>query len=581
MMFGERDSERNEGYFQDRLNEEQLLDEMKSNKRSFLWISIKNSLSYENVMEKLNMLIVKLDEPIYEKTDNTGEKLRKIRNIYDLILMYYSDLVDTCDDYLRTHSGIRWTSSGEERRSLIFEIREQAIYERRCLCLLGWKKVQEMYGYLSGITFKEILKDLRTEVIDITDRNDIENFGGNTSSGASIGDGEDKRFFKPKEVVYGLPKNENLIDFFKYKCLIKNSKEIKAFEYVLSNEGLLNLDFLKDRDMIRNNFEITLDNVKDIFSRFNVQYSTDEEGDIIINGFKLTPESLYRLSCIIRKYYRIIFLNDLAVRVVGIPSGARIDIRNVATSRLFRALGSPDIVVESHLAVLRKEGVPDKEGIIMAKATGKSSQQLSKDLRFFTEQSVMGQGIYQIRLSKDVQRKFANLQLGDYIAGQTDRHRENYFVDYKILDMGTGAGAVEFYITSIQGIDNDMSFGVLDGQDVLSRVGCLPRFLGKLGALSLPFIDRGIADRLQELSDPSIEYIFADLLSSKEMEALKDRFYYLQTAISCLYNETHKLDSDGWNQTSLDATLASDNYLSRFIKYVRKFIGSDVPIVSD
>ena len=588
-MFGERDRERNEGYFQDRLNEEQLLDEMKSNKRSFLWISIKNSLSYENVMEKLNMLIVKLDEPIYEKTDNTGEKLRKIRNIYDVILMRYSYLVDTCDDYLRTHSGIRWTSSGEERRSLIFEIREQAIYERRCLCLLGWKKVQEMYGYLSGITFKEILKDLRTEVIDITDRNDIENFGGNTSSGVSIGYDEDKRFFKPKEVVYELSKDENLrdffidffTDFFEYKCLIKNSEEIKAFEYVLSNEGLLNLNFLKDRDMIRNNFEITLDNVEDIFSRFNVQYSTDEEGDIIINGFKLTPESLYRLSCIIREYYRIIFLNDLAVRVAGIPSGARIDIRNVATSRLFRALGSPDIVVESHLAVLRKEGVPDKEGIIMAKATGKSSQQLSKDLRFFAEQAFNGQGIYQIRLSKDVQRKFANLQLGDYIAGQTDRHRENYFVDYKILDMGTGAGAVEFYITSIQGIDNDLSFGRLGGLDVLRRgVGCLPVFSDDWH-LSLPFIDKGIADRLKGLSDSSIEYIFADLLSLEEMEALKDRFKYLREARP----RSFLMNDDEWNQSSLNTTLRRSkevpNYLSRFIDYVRDVIGSDVPIVSD
>ena len=580
-MFGERDSERNEGYFQDRLNEEQLLDEMKSNKRSFLWISIKNSLSYENVMEKLNMLIVKLDEPIYEKTDNTGEKLRKIRNIYDLILMYYSDLVDTCDDYLRTHSGIRWTSSGEERRSLIFEIRKQAIYERSCLCQLCGKKVQEMYGYLSGITFKEILKDLRTEVIDVTNRNDIENFGGNTSSGASIGDGEDKRFFKPKEVVYGLPKNENLIDFFKYKCLIKNSEEIKAFEYVLSNEGLLNLNFLKDRDMIRNNFEITLGNVENIFSRFNVQYSTDEEGDIIINGFKLTPESLYRLSCIIREYYRIIFLNYLAVDFVGIPSGARIDIRNVATSRLSEALGEQDLVAKSRLAVLREEGVPDKEGIIMAKAKGKSSQQLSKDLRFFEKQAFNGQGIYQIRLSKDVQRKFANLQLGDYIAGQIDRHEGNYFVDYKILDMGVGLGAVEFYITSIQGIDNDLSFGRLGDQDVLNGVGCLPAF--SVGwKLSLPFIDRGIADRLQELSGSTIKYIFADLLSSEEMDALKDRFKYLQIAISQHYNKTHKLDSDEWNQASLDATLASDNYLSRFIKCVRSnLIGSDVPIVSD
>ena len=484
-MFEEREHEKEKRgeYFQDSLNVQ--LEKMESNKRSFLGVTIENSKSYDEVKEKLQILTNNLNKPIYDRADDAEEKSYRIQDMYAKINKNYDELCISCNEYLDTHSGIRWTSSGRARRSLIEEILHQAVSERERLLQLGVRGVQKVYGHLSEVTFNDILKDLRTEVIDITGREDIENFGGVTSSGVAIGDGEDKRFFKPKE------------------------------------------------------------------------------GYNRIKNFRM-------------------FANGIAC----IPSGARIDIRNVATSRLSEALGEPDLVAKSRLAVLREEGVPDKEGIIMAKATGKSSQQLSKDLRFFAEQAFNGQGIYQIRLSKDVQRKFASLQFGDWIAGQIDRHRENYFVDYEILDMGTGAGAVEFYITSIQGIDNDLSFGLRNIKELFAGKYWLPKFNDLNGYLSLPYIDKGFFTRLlefQKLGERGVmSYIFADLLTERERQALQNRFEKMELAVLGLYNGTDRiLDRDGWDQTSLDATLASNNYLSRFINYVRKVIGSDVRAVSD
>ena len=484
-MFEEREHEKEKRgeYFQDSLNVQ--LEKMESNKRSFLGVTIENSKSYDEVKEKLQILTNNLNKPIYDRADDAEEKSYRIQDMYAKINKNYDELCISCNEYLDTHSGIRWTSSGRARRSLIEEILHQAVSERERLLQLGVRGVQKVYGHLSEVTFNDILKDLRTEVIDITGREDIENFGGVTSSGVAIGDGEDKRFFKPKE------------------------------------------------------------------------------GYNRIKNFRM-------------------FANGIAC----IPSGARIDIRNVATSRLSEALGEPDLVAKSRLAVLREEGVPDKEGIIMAKATGKSSQQLSKDLRFFAEQAVMGQGVYQIRLSKDVQRKFANLQLLDYIAAQMDRHEGNYFVDYEILDMGTGAGAVEFYITSIQGIDNDLSFGLRNIKELFAGKYWLPKFNDLNGYLSLPYIDKGFFTRLlefQKLGERGVmSYIFADLLTERERQALQNRFEKMELAVLGLYNGTDRiLDRDGWDQTSLDATLASNNYLSRFINYVRKVIGSDVRAVSD
>ena len=148
-----------------------------------------------------------------------------------------------------------------------------------------------------------------------------------------------------------------------------------------------------------------------------------------------------------------------------------------------------------------------------------------------------------------------------------------------------GGGVVEFYITSIQGINNDLYFGLLNGSEVLNgKNTCLPHFKEN-GELSLPYIDKNFVDiwqGLQGLNESTIRYIFGDLLITAEMQALMKRVEYIKQIIAENYNDNQKLDRNGWNQASLDATLASDNYLSRFINYVRSIlIGRDVPIVSD
>ena len=593
MIFEERERERNEGYFKEGyfqgcLNEEQLLQEIKSNKRSFLGFSIENSPLYDDVIDKLQMLTIGLNEPIYDKTDDEGTKISKLIDEFVYIKSAYLNLLCSCDNYLKANSGIKWTNSGRVRRSLIREIYNQANYEYKRLFEKDLFKLVQPYVNISEITFGEILKDLRTELVDITGREDIEKISSNMYSGVAIGDSEDKRFFEPEKFIYAVKNRRRFIQHLICE-FSESSEERKTFECVLlfSGNGYLLygtiLNLFKYTDIGCDNFKITLANVEDVLSRLGVQYSIDKKGNITIDGFKLTQGSLSRLFCILRECKRQIDFENTTKASAHISMNARVDIRNVATSRLFAALGEQDLVTKSRLAVLREEGVPDKEGIITAKSTGKSLQVLSKDLRFFAEQAVMGQGIYQIRLSKDVQRKFANLQLGDYIAGQVDRHEWNYFVDYEILDMG--GGVVEFYITSIQGINNDLSFGLLNGSEVLNgKNTCLPNF-EEYEKLSLPYIDKNFVDILQGpqgLNESTIRYIFGDLLITAEMQALMKRVKFIKQAIAENYNDNQKLDRNGWNQASLDATLASDNYLSRFIKCVRdNLMGSDVLIVSD
>ena len=594
MMFEEREREQNEVYFKDRLNEEQLLDEMESNKRSFLGITIKNSPLYNDVMEKLHMLTNKLYEPIYDKTDNAKAKRDKLTDSITKIQLYYLSLLESCSRYLYTHSSKRWTSSGEERRSLIREIYDQAHYEIDCLDQKNIHKILELYVACSEITFKDILKDLRTEVIDITGREDIENFGGNTSSGLSIGDGENKRFFKPKEITLPSINTDCDLSTLLSKQMDKfctSKEENEAFIKIFYSDNSLR-SYMKGEFLNIENNDFEVDDIRDFdlkvfLKKLQVDFSTDEKDNVIISGFKFTPESISRFYYIISEYKRLFIFSCVTNDGPIIQPNVRIDIRNVATSRLFETLGEQDLVAKSRLAILSEQESFDIEGIIMNKAEGKPVQELLEDLEGIEEQNI------QIRLSKDAQKKFADLQFGDYIAGQVDRHECNYFIDYTISGAQGIAETADVHITYIQGIDNDMSFGLLNGSEVLSgkvdglevlseNDTCLPPFFNRSKTLSLPYIDKNFVDRLQSINEIIVDYILADLLTQEEMDALVNRIKAIKETIVRNYSDDQKLDRDGWDQNSLNATLEADNYLSRLIKYVKDVLrGKNLSIISD
>ena len=479
MMFEERERERNEGHFQDRLNEEKLLDEIQYNKRSFLGNTFDNSPLYNEVVTKLWMLNIKLRNPIYNKTDKAEEKVLKLEYSIAEVQYWYLELLESCKRYLDTHSGIKWTSSGRARRNLIREIYDQAQYELDYLNRQKKYEIKEAYVSFSEMTFKDILKGLRTEVIDITGREDIENFGGAMSSGVAIGDGEDKKFFKPEELALERFRSTSdlcpqLIDKFAI-----NGKEKEVFEKILySNKNWLDAS-------INNAFydnargcvcDFTQENFQKFLKELNIDFFI-KKNTIFIDGFKFAPESLNRFFNIIEEMLRLYDFSNTTNRAAKIKPGAHIETRNIATSRLFEALGEQDLVAKSRLAILREKGVPDKRGL----------------------------------------------------------------------------GGIEK----------------------------LPPF--NKNGLSLPFIDRNFADRLQSFNEITIEYIFTDLLSPEEMDALKDRVKKISRVIEANYEDNQKLDRNGWSQASLDATLTKkDNYLSRFINWIKDSLTEKIlQIVSD
>lgn len=136
--------------------------------------------------------------------------------------------------------------------------------------------------------------------------------------------------------------------------------------------------------------------------------------------------------------------------LIGIPLNApNYGVRNLAMARLADALGCPDRVVlstrvpqEEITATGLPKQNPSGTWIVMERAPGKSAR---KVFELFSGE---------LKNNGEVLQQSTDLQYLDYLAGNTDRHPDNYHIDFKTAEDGT--------VTHVRvtGIDNDASFGM-------------------------------------------------------------------------------------------------------------------------
>ena len=89
----------------------------------------------------------------------------------------------------------------------------------------------------------------------------------------------------------------------------------------------------------------------------------------------------------------------------------------------------------------------------------------------------------------------------------------------------------EITVTSLKGVDNDLSFGTLMSNDVSEKRDKL-RGMWVDKKITVPYIDRKFYETLVALDMPTIEMIAADqadLRSEEEIAALKDRLIWVRS----------------------------------------------------
>ena len=177
------------------------------------------------------------------------------------------------------------------------------------------------------------------------------------------------------------------------------------------------------------------------------------------------------------------------------------------------------------------------------------------------------------------QKDLSDLQVIDYLCGQTDRHAGNYYVK---MDGNNMVG--------LTGIDNDLSFG-----DAVSRQKTKNKFniFGNHGRLVadandemyIPHMSRSLALNIALLDENMAKYVLSDLIGKADVEAFCKRLKILKkVCITELQKESENsrlVDDDGWNEKTLNDFLTADSeFVNRDKDGTSNYIGNLVNSLS-
>ena len=226
--------------------------------------------------------------------------------------------------------------------------------------------------------------------------------------------------------------------------------------------------------------------------------------------------------------------------------------RNVATSRVAALLGLGNLVAESQTAEITDESTGQTmRGNVMKKSRyttsgaeyrGKHMMKIEKnDAKAFGEGREIDMSL-NMNVTGGFQRDMCNLQVLDAICGQQDRHENNFFV-------GSVGKNDDQKLSGVQGIDNDGAFGMGDNSLKQRPEGHAAAIYDKNGNMSIPFMDKNLAQRIELLDPETIRFALKDLLTDDEINATIRRLDKTRKAIEKqrMEDPSRLLEDDEWN----------------------------------
>lgn len=258
--------------------------------------------------------------------------------------------------------------------------------------------------------------------------------------------------------------------------------------------------------------------------------------------------------------------------------------RNVAASRLANLLGVGSLIAQSETAELQ-DGNRSVTGNLMQAATGVEAKGAVSTLyqeavakgKIAKDDSKMVNSAYMRQwFTPQFMKSLTSLQVLDNLMGQVDRHHGNFMVDVKDGKMG-----------SVQGIDNDLAFGysMIFG-DMTGPSGHSRSMLDKNSyseenwqeaKLSIPYMDKALAQRILAVKEEDIRIITQDLLEPKAIDGLCKRLKVMQQAITTEQKDKNSKrfleGDDAWNNDEVFQAFEKDSqagnqsktYLGRYM----------------
>ena len=450
-----------------------------------------NTDKFIRVSNAISESLVKLRTPLSGDMAQDESKL-------DEIIAAFDELLAACDDYISRNP---ITGRGKHRKEIVTQVRELAVKDRGGF--VRYRMTPDEGEHFTSAM--DVLTRSRQRTLQLVDKkeDELQHVGGAASYIAKIEkgmltDANASGFFKEDEVYTKFAEGDR-------KGVYLDALESARRKITLSDE-----QYKMFKDLIeKNNGLPTLD-------KYVPGYRTDrtihEAANLVIRLATANATTGNNLK------------NPL-------EEGESLNLskRNVATSRLAELLGVGDLVAKSETAVLKDKDGTERSGNLMQKATGQEvtsfvvdqfrDQYAAEREKYGYSGAVKMTGNLDDKVTPEFLKSLMSLQVLDNLAAQEDRHSANYFAEIKDGKLG-----------KVQGIDNDFSFtsNTLDSD----RIGTHGKnILDQEGNLTIPYMDKDLADRITALDEQVLRDVMADILEPWAIDALCTRFNKIKTAI--------------------------------------------------
>ncbi len=197
--------------------------------------------------------------------------------------------------------------------------------------------------------------------------------------------------------------------------------------------------------------------------------------------------------------------------------------RDVATYRIAALFGKASLFAKSE-KVSVKTWDHSYNGHLMQKAEGQDAAQFVADVikekvKAGKDDTLRNSDI-QEKMTGGFIRDLCNLQILDYICGQTDRHLGNYMVQKDANGKLIG----------LKGIDNNMAFGGMKNYE-RKISSCIVCPVGTDGELVLPYMDMEMANTILAMRPELVRQQLAGFIEPEEIDLAINRISKLQIAI--------------------------------------------------
>ena len=444
---------------------------------------------FERVSSAIDASIGQLSTPL------SGDMLQDQEPLNSIIAAF-DELIQACDDYLSRNPR---TNRGKHRQAIVLQVRELAVKDRGGF--VRYINTPDEGEHFTNAM--DVLTRSRQRTLQLVDKKEeeLEHVGGAASYIAKIDkgmltDADASGFFKADEVYTKHNDHKG-----KYLAALESARQ----KMTMSEE------------------------------QYNALQAVILEKGTLLGAHKDLPG-----------YFSDRTLHDAVTMIVNLVSaegavegnlrnplkeGESLNLskRNVATSRLAELLGLGDLIAKSETAVLKDNDGTERSGNLMQKARGQEvtsfvvdqfrDQYAAERVKYGYSGAVKMTGNLDDKVTPEFLKSLMSLQVLDNLAAQEDRHSANYFAEIKDGKLG-----------KVQGIDNDFSFtsNTLDAD----RIGTHGKnILDQEGNLTIPYMDKDLADRITALDESVLRDVMADILEPWAIDALCIRFSKIKTAI--------------------------------------------------